>query len=69
MGIKLFLISTVPAYFGGLSGLLWGDVFLRGLPAPAQTLTVRRSFLVWAAAVVFGAMFVALIGGGIEFVR
>jgi len=69
MGIKLLLISTVPAHFGGLSGLLWGDVFLRGLPAPAQPLTVRRSVLVWIAAVLLGTIFVALLGGGIDFVR
>jgi len=69
MGIKLILISTVPAHFGGLSGLLWGDVFLRGLPAPQQMLTVRRSIPLWITAILLGAAFVALLGGGIDFVR
>jgi len=69
MGITLFLISTVPAFFGGLSGLLWGDVFLRGAPSPAQPLIVRRSVAVWIAAVILGAAFIAIIGRGIEFVR
>ena len=69
MGIKLFLISTVPAYFGGLSGLLWGDIFLRGLPAPGQPLVVRRSIPVWIATAVLGFLFVALLGGGIEFIH
>jgi hypothetical protein len=69
MGMKLFLISTVPAFFGGLSGLLWGDVFLRGLPVPPQPLIIRRSFASWITALVLGALFVALLGGGIDFVR
>ena len=69
MGIKLFLISTVPAFFGGLSGLLWGDVFLRGAPAPSQTLAVRRSWAVWIAAAVLGGAFVAIVGRGIEFAQ
>ena len=30
LGLKLFLVSTVPAAFGGSSGLLWAD---RLLPA------------------------------------
>lgn len=66
MGLKLLFLSTVPAAFGGLSGLLWGDVFLpraRG----SDTLTVRRSPAVWIAAIVLGAAFVAILGRGIEF--
>jgi hypothetical protein len=67
LGLKLFLISTVPAFFGGLSGLLWGDVFLRGAPAAAQTLVAQRSATIWIAAGVLGAAFVAIIGRGVEF--
>jgi hypothetical protein len=69
MGLKLFLISTVPASFGGLSGLLWGDVFLRGAPAASQTLIVRRSVTVWIAAAALGIVFIALLGRGIDFVN
>ncbi|HEY2858021.1 MAG TPA: hypothetical protein VGJ21_06370 [Terracidiphilus sp.] len=69
MGLKLMFLSTVPAAFGGLSGLLWGDVFLRGAPAPAEVLTVGRSVAAWIGAAVFGVVFVALLGHGINFVR
>ena len=67
MGLKLFFLSTVPAYFGGTSGLLWGDVFLRGLPPPSEPLLIRRIRSLWIAAVLFGTLFVAIIGAGISF--
>jgi hypothetical protein len=66
MGLKLFFLSTVPAAFGGLSGLLWGDVFLARVSA-AETLVVRRSVATWIAAVLLGALFVVVVGAGIEF--
>jgi hypothetical protein len=66
LGVKLLFLSTVPAAFGGLSGLLWGDVFLRGAPVPADVLTVKPSVTVWIAAAVFGVAFIALLGRGIE---
>jgi hypothetical protein len=66
MGLKLFFLSTVPAAFGGLSGLLWGDVFLARVSA-AETLMVRRSVATWIAAVLLGALFVLVVGAGIEF--
>lgn len=69
LGLKLFFLSTVPACFGGLSGLLWGDWFLRGLPAPAQSLALRRSVGLWIAAAVLGVVFIAIVGGGIGFVQ
>lgn len=66
MGIKLFFLSTVPAAFGGLSGLLWGDVFLPRT-APAQTLVLRPSRTLWIAAAVLGCAFILIVGRGIEF--
>lgn len=66
MGLKLFFLSTVPAAFGGLSGLLWGDVFLRGGPA-VETLIVRKSVAAWIAAAALGALFVMVVGAGIDF--
>jgi hypothetical protein len=69
LGVKLLFLSTVPAAFGGLSGLLWGDIFLRGAPPPAEVLTVRRSAAAWIAAALFGLAFIALLGGGMDFVR
>jgi hypothetical protein len=66
MGIKLFFLSTVPAFFGGLSGLLWGDFFIPR-SAPSQTLVVHRSWLVVATAAILGLVFIAELGGGIDF--
>lgn len=67
MGFKLMLLSTIPAYFGGLSGFLWGDVFLLGLPAPARTLTVRRSWPLAIAAALIGLAFLLTVAPGIDF--
>lgn len=67
LGWKLMLLSTIPAFFGGLSGLLWGDVFLRGLPAPGETLTVRRSVTTEILAAAVGIAFLVTVARGIEF--
>ena len=69
LGFKLMVLSTIPAYFGGLSGFLWGDVFLRGQPAPPQVLEVKRSPAVWIAATAVGLAFLATVARGIEFGR
>ena len=59
-------LHSCPAFFGGLSGLLWGDVFLPG-SAAADTLEIRRSPALWITAAVVGVTFVAILGRGIEF--
>lgn len=68
LGVRLLLISTIPAVFGGHSGLLWADVFL-----PKQRvqnpLAVQRSVAWWAAAVVMAGLFVVVLGRGVEFGR
>ncbi|MGH9604315.1 MAG: hypothetical protein ACRD3N_01325 [Terracidiphilus sp.] len=66
LGIKLLFISTIPAAFGGLSGLLWAH---RLMPraVPAEPLAVRPSPAWWASAIVFGIAFVVVIGRGIAF--
>ena len=66
MGIKLLFLSTVPAFFGGLSGLLWGDFFL-SRSAPGKTLVVRRSWAAVVTAVILGLAFIAELGRGIDF--
>ncbi|HUY94317.1 MAG TPA: hypothetical protein VMU71_03425 [Terracidiphilus sp.] len=68
MGIKLFFLSTVPAFFGGLSGLLWGDFFLPRTP-PAETLEVKRSPALWIAAAAVGIVFLLTVARGVEFAR
>lgn len=67
LGLKLMLLSTIPAYFGGLSGFLWGDVFLRGRSAPAQPLHVRRSIAVEVTALALGIVFLLTVASGIDF--
>jgi hypothetical protein len=66
LGLKLLFLSTVPAFFGGLSGLLWGDVFLPRTAA-AETLEIRPTPALWFTAAVAGIAFVAILGRGIEF--
>lgn len=65
MGARLFFLSTVPAFFGGLSGLLWGDFFLPR-PAPSRMLVVHRSWTVVVTAAILGLVFIAELGGGID---
>jgi hypothetical protein len=66
LGLKLFLISTIPAVFGGFSGLLWADVFLPKFNVQ-QPLTVTSSRALWIAAAVIVGLFVVVLGRGVEF--
>ena len=65
LGIKLLLVSTVPAAFGGSSGMLWLDSLMPRME-PTQPLAVRRQPGWWVAAIVFGAAYVAILGRGIN---
>lgn len=66
LGVKLLLLSSIPAAFGGSSGLLWLDSLIpRG--TVADPLVVRRSPLWWIAAGVFGMAYLAILGRGIRF--
>lgn len=67
LGIKLLLVSTIPAAFGGSSGLLWADALIpRTPPAPEKTLTVDRVPIWWVAAVVLGGCYIFFLGRGIR---
>ncbi len=66
LGVKLFLISTLPAVFGGFSGLLWADVFLRKR-YDEQPLKVRPSRALWLAALLIAGLFIGVLGRGVEF--
>jgi hypothetical protein len=66
LGMHLLLISTIPAVFGGFSGLLWADVFLRGARVDGP-MRVQRSVAWWVAAVVVAGLFVGVLGPGINF--
>lgn len=65
LGIKLFLISTIPAAFGGSSGMLWLDGLMPRVQ-PAQVLSVRRQPLWWIIAGLFAAAFIGILGRGIN---
>jgi hypothetical protein len=66
LGIKLLLVSTIPAAFGGSSGLLWADSLLPRTTA-GRTLLVRRQIAWWFAAAILGGSYIAFIGRGIRF--
>jgi len=68
LGIQLLFLSTIPAAFGGLSGLLWADALLPKT-APAQPLTVERAPAWWWTAAAFGVAFVVVLGRGVSFSR
>ncbi len=67
LGFNLMLLSTIPAFFGGLSGLLWGNIFLRGQREPDEVLTVRRSVAAEICAALIGIVFLLTVARGIEF--
>ena len=66
LGMKLLLVSTVPAAFGGNSGMLWLDALMPRV-APKEPLAVCRQVPVWIAAAVFAVVFIATVGRGIDF--
>ena len=66
LGLKLFLVSTVPAAFGGSSGLLWADALMPHEP-PAHPLFVQPSRAWWIAAALLGGCYIFFIGRGIHF--
>ena len=66
LGIKLLLISTVPAAFGGPSGLLWADGLLPPT-SPRSLLVVHREITWWIAAAALGSAYILFLGRGIYF--
>jgi hypothetical protein len=66
MGLKLLLVSTIPAAFGGPSGLLWLDALMPRTPVEHE-LVVRKQPVWWIVATAFAVAYVALIGRGIRF--
>lgn len=66
LGVHLLLISTIPAVFGGFSGLLWADVFLEKT-AVDNPLRVQRSVAWWVAVVIVAGLFIGVLGPGVNF--
>ena len=68
LGLRLLILSTAAAAFGGSSGLLWADALLpRGDAQPP--LRVRRQPVWWAAAIVGGLAYILILGPGIKLSR
>lgn len=66
MGWALLLQSTLPAAFGGSSGLMWADSLRPRYAVVAEALVVSRSRGWWVAAVVLGGAYIAILGPGIK---
>jgi hypothetical protein len=66
LGLKLFLVSTVPAAFGGSSGLLWADSLLPDKPTQSALLVCQQRTW-WMAAAVLGLAYIVIVGRSIEF--
>jgi hypothetical protein len=64
LGIKLLFLSTIPAAFGGLSGLMWADSCLPTTTS-VPTLVVTRQPAWWVAATILGVAFILMLGRGI----
>lgn len=66
LGLKLFLVSTVPAAFGGSSGLIWANSLVPSKKAE-RTLLVCRQPIWWIVAAVLGFSYIVILGRGIRF--
>jgi len=66
LGWRAFLLSTVPAALGGYSGLLWANSLMpRTSREPAVCIGPARAW--WAAALLIGLLFIAILGRGVHF--
>jgi hypothetical protein len=67
LGIKLLLVSTIPAAFGGSSGLMWADSLVSWTSPAVPTLLVRRDVIWWIAAAIIGGAYIIVLGPGLQF--
>jgi hypothetical protein len=65
LGLKLFIVSTIPAAFGGSSGLMWADSLLPRV-IPGRQLVVTRQPAWWIAALVLGISYIVILGRGLK---
>jgi hypothetical protein len=66
LGLQLLFVSTIPAAFGGSSGLIWADNLVPR-KIPEQILVVRRQPGWWVLAIILGAGYIFFLGRGINF--
>lgn len=67
LGLRLLLVSTLPAAFGGSSGLLWADSLIPRTPPTEPAQFVRRDVAWWIAAAIIGGAYIAVLGPGLTF--
>ena len=65
LGLKLLFVSTIPAAYGGSSGMLWLDSLMPRTP-PVHPLTVSRAPAWWLAATIFATAYILVVGRGIH---
>jgi len=65
--MELLWVSTIPAAFGGSSGLMWADSLVPGTSDTGRTLVVRRDVKWWIAALLIGGTYIAVLGPGVRF--
>jgi len=66
LGIRLLFVSTIPAAFGGSSGLMWADSLVPRTPITEPTLFVQRDLAWWIAALLIGGAYIAVLGPGVR---
>jgi hypothetical protein len=66
LGIRLLLVSTIPAAFGGSSGLMWADSLVPRTPDTGSVLFVRRDVAWLIAALIIGGAYIAVLGPGVQ---
>ncbi len=70
LGLQLLVLSTIPAAFGGNSGLMWADSLLpKTSPATGTPLVVSREPAWWIAATILGLVYILVLGRGIHFAQ
>jgi hypothetical protein len=65
LGLKLLLVSTIPAALGGPSGLLWLDSLMPRTPVQHE-LVVKRQPAWWVVAAIFAIAYVVVLGRGLK---
>jgi hypothetical protein len=68
LGLQLLFLSTIPAAFGGNSGLMWADSLLPRISDEAKIpLIVSSAPAWWVTAAVMGLAYIAVVGRGVHF--
>ena len=64
--MRLLFVSTIPAAFGGSSGLMWADSLVPRTAVTRTTLFVQRDLAWWIAALLVGGAYIAVLGPGVR---